>query len=110
MNLIEINPTGKNEVNPLYLPDLLGFIPSWLDNPVLRGESAKEALEKQYIYGSMYENEESTVSSDGTMSYPGDPDLYPLVKTYRGEEVIYIYHYGLVSIVSKSGFFCTRMD
>jgi hypothetical protein len=71
----------------------------------------KEALETQYGFGPLTEIKGATVDQDGVMSYPGDPDLYPLVEITRNDETFYMYQHAIVSIVSSNGNrFVTRMD
>lgn len=51
-----------------------------------------------------------SVATDGTYSYPEDPDLKPLAKVEFEEVTFYQYNYGIVAIVTGESTFITRMD
>jgi len=92
------------------LAEACGLIPNWVMDYEYDDLNMKDMLQKYYPFG-MFPIPKTTVSDSGVFSYPEDPDLYPLVKMSRGEEIIYQYQYGLVAIVQPDGSaFCTRMD
>lgn len=110
---IERNPLNHEQYNSLSDCDyynILGIIPDWLSNDIYSELTAKKALSEQYIFG-FHEIKKSTVTEDGIMKYPGDPDLYPLAKITRKDEIVYQYFYGIVAIIDKDcNSFVTRMD
>ena len=111
MNLkYEIDPYQKfTNVDEDTILNALGFIPSWAANPEFINQPLKEALDTQYGFG-LYEITGGTIE-DGIFKYPGDPDLYPLFKLYRGNEILYQYEHAIVAIIQEdSSAFVTRMD
>jgi len=110
---IERELLSKNHPNMTIqqIDSTLGFLPNWLCNMDFLDFNAKDALERQYGFGSLHKFEETKIDENGVWFYPGDPPMLPLSKVTRGEETIYQYLYGLVAIVDKDGnSFCTRMD
>ncbi len=110
-----INPTSMlNDalLDPITLENLVGFIPTWLQN-IDEEEDLVDGLTGAYGFGELYRME-GTIMDNGTYksSYKGDPDLYPIVQINRKHEIVYIYSYGIVSIVYKDdrSAFITRMD
>ncbi len=110
---IEKNPLNHeqyNSVSDCVYYNTLGLIPDWLSNDNYSELTATKALSEQYVFG-INEIKESIVTEDGIMKYPGDPDLYPIAKITRKEEVVYQYWYGIIAIIDKDGnSFVTRMD
>lgn len=88
----------------------LGALPYWVINEQYMEIPLKEALDKQYGFG-LYKSTGQTIEKDGTYKFPGDPNLYPLIKIERKDEIFYQYLYGMVVFVNKDGTtFVTRMD
>ncbi len=106
-----IDPLNKHSnVQEENLIRTFGFIPQWALNSEFEDKPLKEALDIQYGFG-LYELTDTKIKDDGTWKYPGDPDLFPILKLKRGNETLYQYNYGLVAIVQEDGSsFCTRMD
>lgn len=93
------------------LLEACGFIPHWVVSPEFQELPLQEALEIQYGFGSLIEMTGSKINENGVMSYPGDPDLYPLIRINRGDEIFYQYQYGIVAFINKDkDVFITRMD
>lgn len=89
-----------------------GQVPVWLNdlnNP--DHESIKSIFSRFYVFG-VFETKGGIVDEEGVYKYPNDPDLYPLIKMERGNEIVYQYRSGLVSIidVETGNSFVTRMD
>ena len=85
-------------------------LPLWAANPFLLSTPLQQAFEAQYPFP-MPPIENGTITSTGIFQYPGDPDLYPLIKLERGPETLYIYKYAIIAIVKADGSpFCSRMN
>ena len=92
------------------LNNTLGFLPGWVVNPEYFEFNLIEALNKQYNFG-LFESKETIITEDGIYKYPGDPDLYPIIKIVRGKETFYQYLYGLIGIIKEDGTsYAARMD
>ena len=118
---LKVDPTGHYpDVKPTRLLGAGGFVFFWAAEAFTRPESIRETLENRYGFGSLFPMD-MTISPTGVLSYPEDPDLYPLFSitgTRPGsstEEVFYMYEHAIVAfssseIDSKNGFFISRMD
>jgi hypothetical protein len=74
----------------------LGLIPHFFIHAVT-SPNLLEAMCREYGFG-CFPFEGFTIAEDGTLSYPGDPDLHPLAKFTHGEDVMYQYRYGMVNV------------
>ena len=93
------------------LESILGLIPGFVYNEAYLHLPTKDALELQYGFGELWNDTQTTIDKNGVRSFPGDSDLYPLVKMFRGDDIVYQYDYGLVSISYRDGSqFHTRMN
>jgi len=108
---ITIDPLSKyNHLSQEEIFDTLGALPHWAINPDYLDVPLKEALDKQYNFG-LYESSGQTITKEGIYQYPEDPDLYPLIKIQRKDEIFYQYRYAIIAIVQKDGsWFASRMD
>ena len=112
---INIDPTGHHVAlgaKRIPMIEACGLVPPWIIESPDYVEPLKPLLEEAYGFGPLYESEESTVNAKGVMSYPGDPDMYPLIRMERQDEVFYMYEYAMVAIVNKTTgeSFVSRMD
>lgn len=92
--------------------EVLGLIPSFINDSDVVGKGFREALGEQYGFG-LYETTGGSISDEGVYSYPEDPDLQPLALYESPTEKCYQYDYAIIAIVSKDGStptFVTRMD
>jgi len=107
---IYVDPLGKfPEVPMMNILNACGFIPEWLINEPV-AEPIMDMLNRVYPYGIPMMSG-GTIEKDGVHKYPNDPDLYPLIKVERGDDVIYQYEHAIVAIVFESGaYYITRMD
>lgn len=107
-----LDPLSKFEnYTPDDIMDVCGFIPQWLVAEELIEYDALTALDKAYQWGPLTHLEKSVVNEDGSYSYPGDPDMYPLIIIKRGKDTVIQYQYGMVAIkVDDKPFVVTRMD
>jgi hypothetical protein len=93
-------------------PEVLGFIPhfldSWDDRP------AREQLDENYnrLAGCSWSPiPEFTMGPLGELLYPGDAAMSPLASAKLRGETIRVYDYGFVSITQPDGTFeAARMD
>ena len=110
---IIVDPLNNfNHLSKPYLKEALGLIPNFVYNEDCMNLDAKEALEQQYGFGSLYDSKDTTITEDGMYLYPGDEPLFPLAKMIRKDEFIWQYQYGLVIIqnAETKEIFATRMD
>lgn len=93
-------------------PNMLGFIPIWLDPANL--EPACVQLDKNYKHGGGYTPFEGfTLRDDLSIVYPGDPPHLPLwLCQFREEEWIIMYPHAWVMILNPKTkeFVIARMD
>jgi hypothetical protein len=94
-----------------YLIALCGYLPSFATHPAHLPLTLKEKMEAMYGFGALRQLEGSSIHEYGVHSFPGDPDLYPILRIDRGAEHVYIYEHGLVAFSAPRGkYFVTRMD
>ena len=121
--IITLSPTATITIDPLDqyqdvpASDLLegaGLLHDWILEAIAFSTPIKENLlfhYKPYFLGEM---NGCTVTENGTLSYPGDPDLFPILKyTAPGtSEVLFIYKHGIVAIrdTKENTIWITRMD
>ena len=108
------NPTHHKEFTHLNDRDYMGVgqvLMSMAVNPQFSDLPLYDAMNAQYPYG-MHEMTPCEVDPQGVMSFPGDPDLYPLIAMERGDEVLYIYQHEIVAFVNPVAktSYVTRMD
>lgn len=92
-------------------PDLLGFIPGFLDerNPA----SAREQLNHNYAHGGGWTPFPGFFFNPAaaTISYPGDPPLKPVGRAKLRDETIIVYPHAWVLILQNDGTYeVCRMD
>jgi hypothetical protein len=90
------------------LQDILGFIPSFLDENDPR--PAREQFNEAYVSGwSSFKG--FTMRPDGDLEYPGDPPTRLLAWTKLHDETIRVYEHAWVAIVQSDGSYeISRMD
>lgn len=89
-------------------PEVLGFIPSFLDPDDPR--PAAEQFNARYIAG-WHPFEGFTLLGNGDLKYTGDPPLHPLAMTNLRDEQITFYEYAWVMIMQPDGSWeVARMD
>ena len=84
--------------------ELIGVIPMWLES--MPAHPAREAIDNNYAHGGgWFSMKGFTVNEEGVLSYPEDPDLYPIVEYIREghDERCFQYEYGWVSVVDAEG-------
>lgn len=111
------NPCNSAEFVPdrQALLDACGFIPvwvqEWLDDEDVDEEDLSTYLAQRYGHPCFEYPMEGTVQEDGRYTYPSDPDLYPLMSVYVGEErLLYMYQYGIVAVPVGDSHVIVRMD
>ena len=112
MTTTTYDPSKKHPtMDEATIDEYCAILPYWVNNTP-DGVDLVESLTTQYGFGTMLAMKGGIVSSTGTYSYPKDPDLYPLLRIDRVHETVFIYHYGIVSILYKDGrpSYTTRMD
>ena len=108
MRNIIIDPLKKFNVPPETIIEACGIIPNWVFNKSLMHIDTLEALKTQYQFPTYPMGGE--IDKEGIYHYPEDPDLYPLVKMVRGEDIIYQYDYGIVAVITPDKVTIIRMD
>lgn len=97
-----------------YDPEILGFIPLFLDEDDPR--PAREQLDANYQHGGGWRPIQGfKMSTDGRykITYPGDPTLSPIACTQLHlKEMIIVYEHALIAIVDVNSetFEIARMD
>ena len=94
-----------------YCHEASGLIPHFLTLEDTR--PVAEQFEERYGFGHLCELTGGKIAKGtGVYSYPEDPDLNPLMACRFLNEVVHIYHYGIVGIVNleTDTQFVTRMD
>lgn len=107
----ELDPFRKfTHLGSNHLYALIGQIPIWLDEEYTNFLSAEEVFESRYPFP-MSELEGKIVNDLYVSKFKEDPKLYPLVKLYRGKEVILQYDFAIVAVIREDGTqHITRMD
>lgn len=103
-------------INPKFniddVPDLLGLIPSFLDDADDR--SARQQLDANYGHGGGWRPMQGfTLRGNGNASlhYKGDPPLEWIAVTNLRDEVIHVFRYSWVMITQPNGSYeIARMD
>lgn len=99
------DPTNKIRQ---YKPDLtdqeihwaLGYIPDFL--LMSAADDAVDAIDENYQHGGGWHDFEGfDIDSHGIARYPGDPDLYPLAKYERNNQIIYQYKNGWIAVCNE---------
>jgi hypothetical protein len=108
-------PTGGGSVmiwailQPGIRPDILGFIPSFLNDADPR--PAAEQFNANYKFGGWRPFDGFTLLSGDILKYPGDPPIRPLAMTILRDEEIFFYEHAWVMIKQKDGSWqVSRMD
>ena len=108
--LIDPNEHYPN-VEPRRLMAICGYLLPWALDENLDEYPIKVAYEKMYPFGMFPMNGGSIDKDTGVFSYPGDDDMYPVVKVMRGPETIYIYEHAIICWYNaQDELFVTRMD
>lgn len=103
MNIqVMLNPLNKNlsVLTAEKIRYICGILPDWAANQDFEELDAYRAFEKQYSFP-IYTIDKGTIDDNGVYHYPEDPDLYPLIKMIRGDEVLYFYEHAIVGIVHR---------
>ena len=111
MNLT-INTKAFPDADPGMLQEMLGILPYWVREYNLLGEGMDivEFMTERYGFGSLY-HFKGDVQSDGTYSYPEDPDLPYVAKMSTPNGNVYFYERAMLALPLPNGeYFVTRMD
>lgn len=101
---INIDPTGHHVARGarrIPMIEACGIVPGWVIESPDWIEPLKPVLEEAYGFGPLYESEKATVTGEGVMQYPGDPDMYPLIRMEREHEVFYMYESAICAIINN---------
>ena len=96
--------------HPRMTPDMLGYLPTMLDENDPR--PAKNQFNSNYQRGGGWTHFEGfKMLSNGNLSYPGDPETILLAETKLRDEVIRFYQHSWVAIIQPDGSYeICRMD
>lgn len=95
-------------LHPQFMPDMLGFIPHFLDDADPR--PAREQFNANYCSG-WKPFKGFKMLSNGDLSYPGDPPTQLLAETMLRDEIIRFYNQAWVAIIQPDGSYeIARMD
>jgi hypothetical protein len=100
---VEPDPTNNfKHVKESVLMEHMGFIPKFIMQALDRPDtSLAQGMLDAYGFGSPPMTG-GVVKEDGVYSYPEDPDLHPLVKLVTERGTVYVYQYGIVSILETN--------
>ena len=75
------------------------------------GEDMVKHMGECYGFGPLRRWEGMSISDDGTIVYPGDSDMKPLLIMENSLGTVFMYKWGVVALPMKNGeHFITRMD
>lgn len=96
--------------HPRATPDMLGYIPSFLNEDDPR--SVREQLDSAYSFAGGWQPFKGfKMLSNGDLAYPGDPPTRLLAETKLRNETIRFYEHAWVAIVQEDGSYeICRMD
>lgn len=100
---ITVDPLNKFNVPVHKIIDACGLVLEWV------ADAPKEVklvpfLDKCYAHGGgWYPFNGYTIHKDGSLSYPEDPTLYPLIEVQHEKEVFRQYPYSWVSVTQEDG-------
>ena len=106
------DPMEKFQHIPIrHLFDACGYLIPWALDENCNRMTIKQCYEHFYKFGMNNTPGTEVDKETGVWKYPGDPDLYPIMRMTRGDEVIYFYQHALVAWFDKDNvLFATRMD
>lgn len=96
-------------LHPEATPEMLGFIPSFLDenDPA----PAREQIDRAYRHGGGWSPFVGFAMTRDGLCYPGDPPMAPLAETRLREEIVRFYDCSWVAIIQPDGRFeVCRLD
>jgi hypothetical protein len=111
-----IDPLNKfPNVDPMQISAMCGFLPSWIYETELMHDTNNDVTMKDRLIANypfyMGEMNGGELTNDGVYKYPGDEDLFPLVRFSFNGELCFIFQYSMVGTISKDGStWVTRMD
>lgn len=105
---MHVDPTNKfSDISKLRLLKACGYLPEWL---ILWGNDDAEDtdivgfLNKQYAHGGGWQPFRGHMKlDDGTLQYPGDPPMPPLLKLEVKGHTVFQYQHAWVCIVFPDG-------
>jgi hypothetical protein len=105
-----VDPTFQYpNMNPADLVQSLGLLPGWVEEAMRGDVNVQDYLDDAYGFG-LYEMTGGAVESDGTYTFPGDPDLAPIALMEDGVTQVYFYPHAIIAILHNGTTFVTRMD
>lgn len=110
---IKFDPLGKYpHLEKAQIVEALGILPVWACDKRPE-EGFEDCFKRCYDFWMGDIGGETEIAEDGTYSYPDDPDMYPVLRLWDGEEEVLFYPHALVAIRtigSEYPAFVTRMD
>jgi len=95
-----------------YSPDVLGYIPSFIEEEDER--PVKEQFNERYAFGGGWQPSDGWKINDNlvmTTKYPEDPPMNPIAMVMVGEETVLMYPHAMIAIIQKDGTYeVARMD
>lgn len=99
-------------LHPRMTEDMLGLIPSFLDEADPR--PAREQFHENYAHGGGWrpvKGWQLSAETPPSIKYPGDPALHPLAETKLRDEHILLYPHAWIVVLQPDGSFeLARMD
>jgi hypothetical protein len=97
-------------LHPQAKPEMLGFIPYFLDEDDPR--PAREQFDTAYHHGGGWRPFAGfEMLPDGNLNYPGDPPVLVLAETKLRDETIRFYEHSWVAVIQPDGSYeISRMD
>lgn len=108
-NCYGVDCRGWSIVHPRANYDMLGYLPLFIFKSDER--PARVQYNERYQYGGWQPINGFTLWPDGSLKYPEDPALPPLLEFTLRDETLTYHGYGLVRITQKDGTWeVARMD
>ena len=103
--LITYDPNNKySHLSPQYFHERFQFLASWIAHKP-KEQNILECIKENYPYFHAWDSNEAKIDSLGKYSYPGDPDLWPMMLAKDNNEyTLLVYEYDIACFHnSKTG-------
>ncbi len=105
----QANPQAHRDIDPKRVVQYSFNVLQWYAHETDPKMTALDVIEKCYMFDSR-NMPGFSVDEDGTLHYPDDPALIPLIKVERYTETIWLYQSDILAIVGPNELHVTRVD
>lgn len=107
---MHLNPQDNPQIDMSAVYHYWYNIICWFVTTHGRDLNTLQVFEKNYPFG-IHEIRGGSVDDDGTLRYPEDPAMIPLIRIDRYEETTWLYQSEIAAVVKADGTtFVTRLD